>query len=107
MVGHVLVSPEAVLAAAAELDLVADRLAGVAALSGPVTHVVPSGVDEVSMLAASHLNNGAVTHDGATAQAVLELHHAAATLRLQLAQYLAEDAVRAGTIAATAATLAI
>ncbi|RJO77074.1 PE family protein [Nocardia panacis] len=105
MVGNVLVSPEVILAAAAELDLVADRLAGIAALSGPATHVVPSGIDEVSLLAAGHFNNVAGTHDGSVAQAVLELHHAAATLRVQLAEYLAQDTVRAATIAATTATI--
>lgn len=102
-----LVTPEAVLAAAAELDLLADRLAGVAALSGPATHVAPSGVDEVSLMAAGHFNRAAATHDGAVAQGILELHHAAATLRIQLANYLAEDAVRGAAIAASGAGIMI
>ncbi|WP_330251347.1 PE family protein [Nocardia sp. NBC_00565] len=95
MVGHILISPEAILLAAAELDLVAERLAGVAAITAPATHVLPSGVEEVSLLSASHFNQGAMTHDHSIAQGILELHHAAATLRMQLAEHLAGDVVRA------------
>ncbi|WP_069161989.1 PE domain-containing protein [Nocardia altamirensis] len=105
MVGHVLVAPEAVLAAAAELDLLAERLAAAAALTAPATHVVPSGVDEVSLHAAQHLNKAAVTHDNAVAQGILELHHAAATLRSQLATHMSSDIVRAAGIAATGSAL--
>ncbi|MGV9413480.1 PE family protein [Nocardia sp. NPDC003693] len=100
MVGHVLVQPEVVLAAALELDLLAERLAALSATTAPATHVLPSGAEEVSFLAAAHFNQAALSHDRATAQAVLELHHAAATLRSQLAQYLIQDAVRAAGIAA-------
>ncbi|MGX1804733.1 PE family protein [Nocardia sp. NPDC055321] len=100
MVGHVLVQPEVVLAAALELDLLAERLAALSATTAPATHVLPSGTEEVSFLAAAHFNQAALSHDRATAQAVLELHHAAATLRSQLAQYLIQDAVRAAGIAA-------
>ncbi|MFD3510403.1 PE family protein [Nocardia sp. NPDC058666] len=98
MVGHVLVAPEIVLAASAELDLLAERIAIAAGLAGPTTHVLPSGAEEVSLLAASHFNKAAATHDSSVAQAILELHHAAATLRSQLATHIGEDAVRAATI---------
>ncbi|MBF6328625.1 PE family protein [Nocardia transvalensis] len=95
MVGFVNVTPEVVLAAAAELDLLAERLAAVSALSGPATHVIPSGAEEVSFLAANHFNQAALSHDRAVAQGILELHHAAAVLRQNLAQHIAEDAVNA------------
>ncbi|MFE3100244.1 PE domain-containing protein [Nocardia tengchongensis] len=98
MVGHVLVQPEVILAAAMELDLLAERLA--AAATAPATHVLPSGTEEVSFLAAAHFNTAALTHDRSVAQGILELHHAAATLRSQLAQYLAQDAMWAAGIAA-------
>lgn len=98
MVGHVLVQPEVVLAAALELDLLAERLTAASTFSGPTTHVLPSGTEEVSLLAAAHFNQAALTHDRAVAQGILELHHAAATLRMQLAQYLAQDALRAAGI---------
>ncbi len=95
MVGLLGVQPEVVLAAAAELDLVAERLAAAAALSGPATHVIPAGAEEVSTMAAAHLNEGALSHDHTTAQAVLELNHAAAILRQQLASFVAEDVLNA------------
>ncbi|MFD7843449.1 PE domain-containing protein [Nocardia sp. NPDC059764] len=100
MVGHVLVQPEVILAAALELDLLAERLAVAASAAAPATHVLPSGTEEVSFLAAAHFNTAALTHDRSVAQGILELHHAAATLRSQLAQYLALDAERAAGIAA-------
>ncbi|MBL1073318.1 PE family protein [Nocardia sp. 2] len=100
MVGHISVQPELILAAALELDLLAERLAAVATAAGPTTHVLPSGTEEVSILAATHFNQAAATHDSAVAQGILELHHAAATLRSQLASYLAQDTIRAAGIAA-------
>ncbi|GAB2699027.1 PE family protein [Nocardia thraciensis] len=93
-----LVSPEAILAASVELDLLAERLAAASSLTAPATHVIPSGIEEVSLLAAGHFNHAAGTHDGASAQAILELHHAANTLRMQLAQYLGTDMMRAGSV---------
>lgn len=103
MIGNVDVTPEIILVAATELDLVAERLVGAAGLSAPATHILPSGADEASLLAAEHMNRAAGTHDHAVAQCALELHHCAATLRTQLAQYLAEDAVSAGITALTGA----
>ncbi|NKY49937.1 PE family protein [Nocardia vermiculata] len=99
MVGLVSVQPEVVLAASAELDLLAERLAAAAALGGPATHVIPSGAEEVSLLAANHFNQGAISHDHSVAQGILELHHAAAILRQQLASYIAQDGVSAATTA--------
>ncbi|MEV5647901.1 PE family protein [Nocardia sp. NPDC052254] len=100
MVGLLGVQPEVVLAASAELDLLAERLAAASALSGPATHVVPAGAEEVSLMAATHLNEGAFSHDRAVAQAILELHHAAAILRQQLATFIADDAIQAAATAA-------
>ncbi|MEV0296631.1 PE domain-containing protein [Nocardia sp. NPDC050710] len=105
MVGLVNIAPEAVLAAAAELDLLAERLAAAAAVTAPATHVLPSGADEVSLHAASHFNKAAGTHDQAVAQGILELHHAAAVLRIQLATHLGEDAVKHGIMNAVAGTI--
>ncbi|MFI5778532.1 PE family protein [Nocardia sp. NPDC051570] len=99
MVGLVNVSPEIVLAAAAELDLLAERLAVASGLSGPATHVLPSGAEEVSLLAANHFNQAALSHDRAVAQGILELNHAAMTLRQQLAQFIADDIGNAAGVA--------
>ncbi|MEU4314785.1 PE family protein [Nocardia sp. NPDC024068] len=101
MIGNVDVTPELILAAAVELDLLADRLSGVAAATVPATYVAPSGADEASLHGAMHMNKGAATHQTSLAQAVLELHHTAAILRTQLAQYLAQDAASAGVLTLT------
>ncbi|WP_028475998.1 PE domain-containing protein [Nocardia sp. CNY236] len=100
MAGHVLIAPDTILAAATELDLVAERLAAVAAATAPATHVVPAGAEEVSRLSARHLNTGATSHDRAIAQAILECHHAAATLRAQVTQHVAGDMARAADVIA-------
>ncbi|MBH0778960.1 PE domain-containing protein [Nocardia bovistercoris] len=105
MVGLVNISPEAVLAAAAELDLLAERLGAAAAITAPATHVIPSGADEVSFHASQHLNKAAITHDGSIANAQLQLHHAAAILRMQLATHIGEDAVKAGVMQGVAGTI--
>ncbi len=100
MPGYVVVLPEVVLAAAAELDALAARLQTAAAINAPVTHVAPSGSEEVSFLAAGFFNRAAATHDTAVAQGVLELTHAANTLRMQVAQYVASDAAHAASLGA-------
>ncbi|MBJ8339873.1 MULTISPECIES: PE family protein [Antrihabitans] len=98
---EVVVIPEIVLAAAAELDALAGRLEVTAATAAPLTHVVPAGSEEVSVLASTYFNRAAATHDTALAAAIAELHFAANTLRTQVASYIAEDLANAATIAAT------
>lgn len=103
MIGNVDVTPEAILLAATELDLLADRLAAAGALAVPATYVAASGCDEASLVGAWHMNMGAHTHQCALAQAVLELHHTAAILRTHLAHYLAQDVASAGVLTLTGA----
>ncbi|MEV0249867.1 PE family protein [Nocardia sp. NPDC050712] len=105
MVGLVNITPEAVLLAAAELDLLADRLAAAGAITAPATHVLPSGAEEVSLLAANHFNKAASSHDRVVAQGVLELHHAANVLRAQLAAHISEDSAKAGVMSAVMNTI--
>ena len=100
------VVPEIVLAAAAELDALAARLEATAAVSGPLTHVAPAGSEEVSLLAATYFNRAATTHDAAIAKTIAELHNAAATLRADVAGYVAEDLSNAASVAAAALPLA-
>jgi hypothetical protein len=108
MVDLVHIDAEVITAAAAELDLLAERLAAAQSIGSPGTHVVPSGAEEVSLLAANHFNEGAATHDASIAQGIVELHNAANILRGQVAEYMAQDAARAAGIAAvTAVTTAI
>lgn len=100
MPGYVVVLPEVLLSAAAELDALAVRLQAAAAVNSPITHVAPSGSEEVSFLAAGFFNRAAATHDTAVAQGILELTHAANTLRSQVAQYVASDAAHAASLGA-------
>jgi hypothetical protein len=79
-------------AAAGDLDAAADRLEAAITVSVPLTHVIPSGIDEVSTAVADHLNKGAQSHDPAARQGVLEMRHAAQTLRDQAQQYSQNDA---------------
>ena len=99
MVDHVVVVPEAILGAATELDLLADRLAAAQATAGAITHIAaPPGSEEVSALAAQHLNLVAAAHRRAVLQGVLELRHAAQTLRGQVAHYQEQDAANAAAL---------
>jgi hypothetical protein len=99
--GEIVVVPEIMLAAAAELDALAVRLQAALALNGPLTHVAPAGSEEVSIMAASYFNHAASTHDTAAAQSIAELQLAANTIRSQVAAYVAEDLAHAASIAAT------
>lgn len=92
---HVLVVPEVVLAAAAELDALADRLTATVATHAPATHVAASGSEEVSTLAAAHFNEHATAHEQVAATGIAELRNAATTLRTQVANYLGQDAEHA------------
>ncbi|TSE00783.1 PE family protein [Skermania sp. ID1734] len=105
MPGHVLVIPEVVLAAAAELEALAERLTAAASMATPATHVLPSGSEEVSALAAGFFNRAAATHETAIAHGIAELQHAAATLRAQAAEYVAHDAVHATSLGAVGASI--
>ncbi len=108
MVDLVNLDYEVITGAATELELLADRLAAAQSSGSPGTHVIPSGAEEVSFLASNHFNEGAVTHDASIVQGIVELRAAALTLRSQMAEYMAQDGVRAVGIAAVrAATEAI
>lgn len=99
MIDHVVVVPEVVLAAATELELLADRLAAAQATGGALTHIAaPSGSEEVSVLAANHFNQVAAAHEHAVGQGVVELRHAAQTLRTHVANYREQDAAHAATL---------
>lgn len=106
MAGLVTFDIEVINAAVAELHALAFRLEAAQAASGPVTHIVaPSGAEEVSFLAMNHFNEGAATHDASIAQGIAELHNAADLLAAQLAEYVAQDGIRAAGIAAVQAAL--
>ncbi|KAA0024695.1 PE family protein [Antrihabitans cavernicola] len=98
MPGLVRVEPEMVLAAATELELLADRLQVAVSLNAPVTHVIPSGAEEVSGLAAGYFNRTAASFEPAALRGIAELHNAAAVLRNHVAQYIGHDVTNAGSL---------
>ncbi|MBY6539095.1 PE domain-containing protein [Rhodococcus sp. BP-349] len=91
MPGHVLVDPEALLAAAAELDAAALHLASSLTSVSVALRPPPAGSDEVSALAARYFWSTAQSLDASTSAAVSELHETAAALRVQAAAYREVD----------------
>ncbi|MGF6881683.1 hypothetical protein ABIA39_002373 [Nocardia sp. GAS34] len=99
---------EIIQGAIAELHALAGRLEAAQAANSAVTHIVaPSGAEEVSFLAMDHFNEGAATHDASISQGIAELYNAAQTLQAQLAEYMAQDGLRAAGITAVQAALEI
>jgi hypothetical protein len=89
--GHVFVSPDALLAAAAQLEAVAHRMQATLDASAPALHLSPAGTEEVSILTASHFNSIADSFLPSAATGIAELLGAAATLRKQAAEYEGQD----------------
>ncbi|MFD4369074.1 PE domain-containing protein [Rhodococcus sp. NPDC058521] len=85
------VSPEALIAAAAELDLLAARLQTSVTANSAAIRVLPSGTEEVSLHAAGYFNTVANTFLPAVTQGIAEMQATAATLRQQAATYVAQD----------------
>ncbi|SNT27012.1 PE family protein [Rhodococcoides kyotonense] len=87
MTAHVRVDPVALEGAAAELDALATRLqASLAAASVPI-QVIPSGSEEVSLLANRYFKHAAGSYTPATHDAIGELIETAAALRTQASAY--------------------
>lgn len=87
MPGTVRVDPVALEAAAADLDAAAARLqASLTAVALPL-QAVPSGSEEVSLLANRFLRHSAGSFTPAASDAIGELIETAAALRVQAAAY--------------------
>lgn len=87
MPGEVRVDPVALEAAAADLDAAALRLqASLTAVAVPI-QVVPSGSEEVSLLANRYFRHAAGSYTPAAREAIDELVETAAALRVQAAAY--------------------
>ncbi|GGF90571.1 hypothetical protein GCM10007304_00580 [Rhodococcoides trifolii] len=100
MSGHILVQPEALHAAAAELDAAAARLETSLSVNGVALRPPPSGAEEVSFLAAGYFGALADGFFPAALASISELHEAAATLRAQAAGYADGDRVFGEALAA-------
>jgi hypothetical protein len=95
------VTPEMIVAAAAELRRAAATLGGVLAASEPMTTLsAPSGADEVSTTLFGHFTAASSTHHAMSPNAVYQLNHAADTLINHAAQYAEGDAAHAALLAA-------
>lgn len=96
MSGHVFVSSDALIAAAADLEAVAARLETTVTAHGPALHMPSAGTEEVSVTAAAYFNSVADGFLPAAATGIAQLRAAAATLRAQAAGYRElDDAVGA------------
>lgn len=91
MSDHVYVDPDALVAAAGEIDALVARLQTSLAVHSPALNVAPSGTEEVSVLAAGYFNRLAGSFGSATGRGIEELIAAAAMLRAQAAAYREED----------------
>ena len=89
--GHILVQPDVLYAAAAELDATAVRLQAALTLQAPLLHTPPAGSEEVSVLAAGYFTSLADNFVPAAQKSIQELHDTAATLRVQAAAYEEND----------------
>ncbi|QNG20896.1 PE family protein [Rhodococcus triatomae] len=92
------VSPEALIAAAVELDTLAARLETAVAGASPALRPLPSGSEEVSLHATGYFHTVANSFTPAIAQGIAELRATAATLKQQAANYVAQDLTHGGSI---------
>lgn len=93
------VDPEALVAAAAELDVIAAGLQTTSTLALGALRPLPAGNDEVSQLASRHFVDSAGSFAGSSGQAIAELREAAAALRVQAAEYSQVDTELATSLA--------
>ncbi len=100
MPGHVFVSPDALIAAATDLEALATRLEATVTAHGPALHMPPAGTEEVSVAAAAFFNSVADSFLPAAATGVAQLRAAAATLRSQAADYTGLDDAFGASLAA-------
>lgn len=99
MSGHIGVDPDAIVAAAGELDALAARIEAAAATHAAQLHPQPAGGEEVSVLATAHFNRLAAAFEPNAATAVAELRLAASIFRQQAAAYRAHDVAHAESLA--------
>ncbi|MDJ0111996.1 PE family protein, partial [Rhodococcus erythropolis] len=75
------VDPQALVAAAMELESAATRLRGIVSTAQPTLRVLPAGSEEVSGSAANYFNTISGSLASSTDRAIEELTAAAAALR--------------------------
>lgn len=87
----VYVNPAALVAAAVQLDGIADQISAARAAHSPTTHVIPAALEEVSRSVSRNQHLVADSFDVAAETGAHELRRAAELLRAQAASYLQHD----------------
>lgn len=94
----IVVDPEALRAAAAQLENAAGLLEGAARLQATLMAPAAAGGEEVSALAARYFSSAAESHGRSVARAVAELRETGAVLRSEADGYVATDDAGAAAI---------
>lgn len=94
------VDPQALVAAAMELESAATRLRGIVSTAQPTLRVLPAGSEEVSGSAANYFNTISGSLASSADRAIEELTAAAAALRKNAAAYELEDQLTKTSLAA-------
>lgn len=89
----VFVSPAALIAAAAQLDGIAEQISLARAAHSPVAHVMPAALEEVSRSVSRNQHQVADSFDVAAETGAQELRRAAELLRVQAAAYLQREII--------------
>lgn len=100
MPGHLFVSPDALTAAATDLETLAQRLQTTVDSNAPALYMAPAGTEEVSVTAAAYFNSVADSFLPVAARGIAELRAAAVTLRRQAADYADLDDAFGASLAA-------
>ena len=87
----VYVNPAALIAAAAQLDGIAEQISVARAAHSPTVHVMPAALEEVSRSVSRNQHQVADSFDVAAEAGAHELRRAAELLRASAASYLQHD----------------
>jgi len=96
----VAVEPAAMIAAAVQLEAVADSVLAAQHAHSPVLHAAPAGSEEVSLTVSRNQHVVADSFDVAARTGAEQLRAAADTLRTQAAAYASSDAAGAAAVEA-------
>ncbi len=94
----VYVSPAALVAAAAQLDGIAEQINLARAAHSPPAHAMPAALEEVSQMVSRNQHQVADSFDIAADTGVRELHRAAELLRVQAAAYTQQEIITSAAI---------
>lgn len=94
----VYVNPAALIAAAAQLDAIAEQISVARAAHSPPAHAIPAALEEVSRMVSRNQHQIADSFDVAAETGAHELRRAADALRAQAAAYAQQEIATAAAI---------